>query len=48
MEEAFSLPSPFHADPADRMLVATARPHGLAILTADRRILDYPHVETCW
>jgi PIN domain nuclease of toxin-antitoxin system len=47
-EEAYSLPPPFHADPADRILVATARLHGLKILTADRRILDYPHVETIW
>ena len=48
MEEAYSLPPPFHADPADRMLVATARLHGLTVVTADRRILDYPHVDSCW
>ena len=48
MEEAYSLPPPFHADPADRIVVATARIHGLCVLTADRRILDYPHVETRW
>lgn len=47
--ESASLPEPFHADPADRMLVATARLNGLTLLTADRRILDYAvtgHVRT--
>jgi len=48
MEEAYSLPPPFHADPADRIVVATARIHGLCVLTADKRILDYPHVDTLW
>ena len=48
VEEAYSLPPPFHADPADRIIVATARIHGLTILTADRRILDYPHVRATW
>ena len=48
MEEAYSLPPPFHADPADRILVATARLRGLPVVTADRRILDYPHVESIW
>jgi PIN domain nuclease of toxin-antitoxin system len=31
----------FHADPADRFLVATARHHGWLLLTADRAILAY-------
>jgi PIN domain nuclease of toxin-antitoxin system len=44
--EAYALPEPFHRDPADRILVATARVLGLTLLTADRRILDYPHVDT--
>lgn len=43
-EEAYQLPGSFHQDPADRMLVATARMHQWAFLTADRRILEYPHV----
>jgi PIN domain nuclease of toxin-antitoxin system len=34
------LPESFHRDPADRILVATARVHGATILTADRRILE--------
>jgi PIN domain nuclease of toxin-antitoxin system len=48
IEEAFSLPEPFHADPMDRILVATARMHGLTLLTADNAILSYPHVRTLW
>jgi PIN domain nuclease of toxin-antitoxin system len=35
------LPGRFHGDPADRLLVATARGLGIAILTRDRRILSY-------
>lgn len=35
------LPEPFHSDPADRFLVATARVHGLALVTADKSILSY-------
>lgn len=42
--EAYALQGTFHNDPADRMLVATARCHGFTLLTADERILAYPHV----
>jgi PIN domain nuclease of toxin-antitoxin system len=42
--EAYSLPIPFHRDPADRLLVATARMHNLVLLTADERILRYHSV----
>lgn len=48
VEEAYSLPSPFHRDPADRIIVATARIHGLTVVTADEKILDYPHVDVLW
>lgn len=44
--EAYSLPPVFHKDPADRILVAAARIHQLTLLTADERILQYPHVRT--
>ena len=44
--EACSLPDPFHPDPADRLLVATARCRDLKLITADARILAYPHVDT--
>ena len=35
------LPGPIHRDPADRLLIATARAMGVAIVTRDRAILDY-------
>jgi PIN domain nuclease of toxin-antitoxin system len=44
--DAFQLPPPFHSDPADQLIVATARVHDIPLLTADRKILDYSHVQT--
>ena len=35
------LPGEFHGDPADRILVATARIEGARLMTKDRRILSY-------
>jgi PIN domain nuclease of toxin-antitoxin system len=35
------LPEPFHGDPADRLLVATARELGAPLVTRDARILAY-------
>ena len=35
------LPPPLHGDPADRLLIATARHLRTPIVTRDRRILDY-------
>jgi len=43
---AYDLPGDFHNDPSDRLLVATARVQSLTLLTADERILAYPHVES--
>ena len=40
------LPGEFHKDPADRMIVATARKLGATLITADEKILAYPHVKT--
>ena len=39
--ESSFLPPPVHSDPADRLLVATARALGVPIVTRDRRILNY-------
>jgi PIN domain nuclease of toxin-antitoxin system len=36
-----------HRDPFDRMLVAQARSEGLAIVSADRQLAQYP-VEVAW
>ena len=35
-----ALPESFHRDPADRIIVATARVLGATLLTQDRRIVD--------
>jgi PIN domain nuclease of toxin-antitoxin system len=42
--ESTRLPMPFHKDPADQIIVATARTYDCALLTLDRRIRAYPHV----
>lgn len=39
--ESCNLPGRFHADPADRFLVATARLRNAVIATRDKRILGY-------
>ena len=44
--ESTKLPGTFHRDPADQIIVATARVYHFPLLTADRLILDYPHVHT--
>jgi len=44
--EVASLPASFHRDPADRIIVATARVLGGTLLTADRRIVDAGIVST--
>lgn len=40
-----SLPGNFHQDPADQIIVATAREMGIPILTVDARIREYPYVQ---
>ena len=44
--ELASLPDSFHRDPADRILVATARVTGATLLTRDRRIIEAQLVDT--
>jgi PIN domain nuclease of toxin-antitoxin system len=43
--ESTQLPGAFHRDPADQIIVATARIRSCPLLTADARILCYPHVK---
>ncbi len=43
-----NLPGEFHQDPADRIIVATARRFGAPLVTQDRRIRSYPHLKTVW
>jgi PIN domain nuclease of toxin-antitoxin system len=44
--ESTQLPGTFHRDPADQIVVATARIHDAQLLTSDEKILAYPHVKT--
>ncbi|MEM1041008.1 MAG: type II toxin-antitoxin system VapC family toxin [Bacteroidota bacterium] len=41
-----TLPGDFHRDPADQIIVATARSAGCPLVTSDRQIIAYEHVET--
>ena len=43
--ESTQLPGTFHRDPADQIIVATARVHDWLLLTADEKILNYQHVK---
>lgn len=44
--ESTRLPGEFHRDPADQIIVATARLYGCPLVTSDSRIQKYPHVKT--
>jgi PIN domain nuclease of toxin-antitoxin system len=39
--ESCNLPESFHGDPADRMIVGTARVEGMTLVTRDANILAY-------
>jgi len=45
---ATRLPEPFHPDPVDRFLVAQAHHLEIPLLSADSKILAYPHVRGLW
>jgi len=45
---SIDLAGPLHNDPADRVIVATALGLGMPLVTRDRRLQDYPHLETIW
>ena len=42
-DTAVALPSSFPADPADRLIFATAIEHGLQLVTKDQAIRDHAH-----
>jgi len=44
--ESTRLPGKFHRDPADQIIVATARICECPLVTLDEKILRYPHIET--
>jgi PIN domain nuclease of toxin-antitoxin system len=39
---------PLHSDPFDRLLIAQAMNHGLALLTNDTKIKLYSQIKTIW
>ncbi|MFM0594634.1 MULTISPECIES: type II toxin-antitoxin system VapC family toxin [Paraburkholderia] len=46
--KSVDLPGEFHKDPADRMIVSTARKFAAPLITKDEKIRAYPHVKTIW
>lgn len=44
--ESTRLPGEFHRDPADQIIVATARVYDCPLVTSDEKILKYPYVRT--
>ena len=44
--ESTRLPGEFHRDPADQIIVATARIHNCPLVTSDERIIGYSHIKT--
>ncbi|OQA23980.1 MAG: Ribonuclease VapC22 [Verrucomicrobia bacterium ADurb.Bin345] len=46
--DSTTLPDGFHSDPADELIIATARLHNATLITADKRIQRYGSVKTLW
>jgi PIN domain nuclease of toxin-antitoxin system len=46
--ESVRLPDFPHADPADRIIAATALSLGAVLVTKDDKLRNYPHVKTIW
>ena len=45
-DQVATLPDTFHRDPADRVIVSTAKVTGATLLTADQRIIESKLTET--
>lgn len=43
-----NLPEPLHQDPADRIIIATAKYLGAKLVTKDEKISNYSHIKTIW
>lgn len=43
--ESTQLPGRFHKDPADQIIVATARVYDCPLLTSDKKILNYQYIK---
>jgi len=48
LAESCRLPPPFHGDPADQIIVATARDRDAVLVTKDQQIQQYAHVRSVW
>jgi PIN domain nuclease of toxin-antitoxin system len=46
--QSVELPGPFEGSQAERMVVATARRFGCPLVTANKRLQEYPHVRIIW
>ena len=46
--QSVNLPGTFHADPADRMIVATAMALDATLVSGDRKIQEYSYVKVSW
>lgn len=46
--DSCDLPQPFHGDPADQIIVASARHHRATLVTKDGNLRRYEHVPTVW
>ncbi len=46
--DSCQLPQPFPGDPADQIIVATARHDNAVLVTKDRNIRRYSHVRSVW
>jgi PIN domain nuclease of toxin-antitoxin system len=44
--ESSQLPGEFHRDPADQIIVSTARIYDCPLVTSDHKIQKYPYVKT--
>ena len=44
--ESYSLPGNFHKDPADRLIVSTARVYDVPLVSVDEKIIHYSDVKT--
>lgn len=46
--KSVNLPAPLHADPADRIIIATALSVGAPLVTKDKKLIGYSPVKTIW
>lgn len=46
--QSSNLPPPFHDDPADQIIMATARQEGATLITKDKQMRQYGFIRTIW